>query len=123
VIRIRYLAHQRVTEPVFGLAIHRQDGLHVAGPNTLEAGLDIDVLDGPGEVRYRIARMPLLAGTYELSVSCYDRSCTHPYDYHHRRYPFRVRAESSQPRFGMLALDAAWQHHPGPEGNGSGHRQ
>lgn len=112
-VRIRYVAHQRIERPVFGLGIHRQDGLHVNGPNTLDAGLDIAAIEGSGEVHYRIATLPLLAGTYELSVSCYDRSCTHPYDHHHRRFPFRVRSGSVRQRLGLLYLSADWQHRPG----------
>ncbi len=109
-VRIRYQAHRRIEEPVFGLAIHRQDGLHITGPNTLEAGVPIEAIEGSGEVRYVVESLPLLSGTYEVSASCYDQSCTHAYDHHHRRFPFRVRAGDSRPRFGLLMLPASWQH-------------
>ncbi len=109
-VRIRYTAHGRIAQPVFGLALHRQDGLHITGPNTLEAGLTIEAIEGQGEVRYVVASLPLLAGTYEVSVSCYDHTCTHAFDHHHRRYPFRVRSEDTRPRLGLLVLPARWEH-------------
>ncbi len=112
VIRVRYAAHRRIEAPVFGLAIHRHDGLHLNGPNTLDAGLEIEAIEGRGEVRYEVASLPLLEGTYELSVSCYDRSCTHPYDHHHRRFPFHVRAGSVRQRLGLVYLAARWEHRP-----------
>jgi lipopolysaccharide transport system ATP-binding protein len=112
-VRIKYVAHQRIEEPVFGLAIHRQDGLHLIGPNTLDSGLEIDAVTGEGEILYRLEAAPMLSGKYELSVSCYDRSCTHPYDHHHRRYPLHVRAGSVRQRFGLLELPASWEHVPG----------
>lgn len=112
-VRLRYVAHQPVSEPVFGLAIHRQDGLHITGPNTLEAGLHIPAIDGEGEVGYRVECLPLLSGSYELSVSCYDRSCTHAYDHHHRRFPFHVLSADSRERFGLISLPAEWRHWPG----------
>ena len=117
-IRIHYTARERVPRPVFGLAIHRDDGVHIAGPNTLDARLDIPAVEGKGALDYRIARMPLMEGAYELSVSCYDETCSHPYDHHHRRFPLRVRAGSVSERFGLMALDSQWTHRPGAEDGG-----
>ena len=113
-VRVRYLAHRRVDAPVFGLAIHRDDGLHVNGPNTLDGGLEIPFVEGPGAVHYRVQALPLLAGAYELSASCYDRTCTHPYDHHHRRFPFRVHAGGVRERLGLVHVAARWAHEPGP---------
>lgn len=116
-IRVRYDAHERVPDPVFGLAIHRNDGLHVNGPNTRDAGLTIESVSGPGEVLYQVAALPLLSGTYEISASCYDRSCTHPYDHHHRRFPFRVRVGSVSEAHGMVWIAADWEHRQGHAGD------
>jgi hypothetical protein len=111
-VRVRYRAGRRVESPVFGLAIHRDDGVHINGPNTLDGGLEIDAVEGQGEVRYVIERLPLLAGAYELSASCYDRSCTHPYDHHHRRFPFRVHPVAMGERLGLVQMQATWEHRP-----------
>ncbi len=112
-VRLRYLAHRRVDAPVFGLAIHRQDGVHVNGPNTAQAGFDLPFVDGPGAVCYHIERMPLLPGTYELSVAVYDRACSHPFDHHHRRFPFHVRSVDVREQFGVVSFPARWSHAPG----------
>jgi lipopolysaccharide transport system ATP-binding protein len=113
-VRLRYFAAQRVERPVFGLAIHRDDGVHVNGPNSQDAGLDIPFVEGAGAVEYRVHQLALLPGAYELSASCYDRTCTHPYDHHHRRFPFRVHAAGVRERFGLVCLDAEWRHVAGP---------
>jgi ABC-type polysaccharide/polyol phosphate transport system ATPase subunit len=113
-VRVRYVAHERVEAPVFGLAIHRNDGLHINGPNTLDGGLYIEAVEGPGTITYRVASLPLLEGAYELSASCYDRSCTHPYAHHHRRYPFRVHGGAVRERFGLVLVRAEWGHEPEP---------
>jgi len=39
VLKIDYQAHEPITSPVFGVAIHRNDGLHITGPNTNIANL------------------------------------------------------------------------------------
>ena len=111
--RIHYLAHQRVHRPVFGLAIHRPDGLHVNGPNTRDAGLAIDHIEGAGHVDYRVDRLALLPGTYELSVSAYDQTCHHAFDYHHRRFPFRVRLGGVKEQHGLVYMSSRWTHMAG----------
>jgi lipopolysaccharide transport system ATP-binding protein len=113
IFRIHYLAHVPIEAPVFGLAIHRNDGLHVNGPNTRDGGLKIDAIHGPGTIDYRIDQLALMPATYELSVSCYDQSCHHAYDYHHRRFPFRVRVGGIAEQFGLLYMPSHWSHTAG----------
>lgn len=117
-VRMRYHARQRVSGPVFGLAIHRNDGLHINGPNTQDAGLDIEWVEGEGEVLYAVDRLALLPGSYEISASCYDRTCTHPYDHHHRRFPFRVHPAGVRERHGLVYLAGTWRHAAGPAAEG-----
>ncbi len=112
-IRLTYHAHRRVVDPVFGIAIHRDDGTHVAGPNTRDAGLAIAAVEGRGTVDVRLAQLPLLEGGYALSAACYDASLTHAYDHHDRRFPLRVRAGDIRERFGLVALGATWRHQSG----------
>jgi len=112
-VRLTYVAHQRVEAPVFGLAVHRDDGLHVNGANTLLAGLDIAAVEGPGTVWCHIPALPLLPGSYDLSASCHDRAGGHMYDYHHRRFPFHVRSRDVYEQPGVLRLDARWDLRPG----------
>jgi lipopolysaccharide transport system ATP-binding protein len=109
-IRLRYEAARRVERPVFGLAIHRQDGVHVTGPNTRDAGLEIEWVEGAGEVRFEIPEWPLLEGTYLLSASVYDSALAEPFDYHHRRFPIHVRAGHAGQRYGLLHLAGTWMH-------------
>lgn len=108
-VRIRYEARERIVGPVFGLGIHRQDGVHITGPNTRDAGLAITAIAGRGHIDFHMPRLPLLPGHYELSVSIYDSGCTHPFDYHHRRYPLRVHAGSLHEPLGLVHIDAKWE--------------
>jgi lipopolysaccharide transport system ATP-binding protein len=110
VLQLRYLAHERIERPVFGIALHRDDGVHITGPNTRDMGLDIDAVEGPGVIRIRLPRLALMEGSYELSVACYDHSLSHPYDHHHRRFPLRVRAGDVRERLGLVSLEADWTH-------------
>jgi lipopolysaccharide transport system ATP-binding protein len=109
VVQMRYAAGRRIDHPVFGLAIHRSDGTHITGPNTRFADVDLPFIDGTGVVTYTVPRLPLLEGTYSLSVSVHDREDTKGFDYHDRAYPFRVLPSRGE-RYGLVTLGGTWKH-------------
>jgi lipopolysaccharide transport system ATP-binding protein len=108
-VRLHYRAHGRIENPVFGLAVHRNDGLHVCGPNTHFAGLDIPFVEGEGDVLYRVDHLPLMEGTYLLSVSAHNQADTQTYDYHDRLYTFKVRQAGRGERYGLVSLGGEWK--------------
>lgn len=113
-IAIRYHAHKRIEHPMFGLAIHRNDGLHINGPNNILANFDIPFIEREGEVRYMVDVLPLLEGTYCLTVALYDTSGTHAYDHQALWYRFRVRQGTNFERYGVIYIPARWEHLPAP---------
>ena len=115
VLRIHFVAHERITHPQFGLALHHAGGLHINGPNSVFAGLDIEAIEGAGYIDYTIDCLPLLEGTYLVSVSLYDHDGTHAYDYHQWRYTFRVTPNPAiAEKYGVVVIPATWR--PGPTG-------
>ena len=107
VVEMCYQAEQKVDNPVFGLAIHRRDGLHITGPNTRLAGERIPAVEGKGMVRYQVESVPLLEGSYHLSVAVHDWMGEEMYDYHDRLYRFGV-SQSQEERHGVVTLRGAW---------------
>jgi lipopolysaccharide transport system ATP-binding protein len=107
VVEMHYRAEERVERPVFGLAIHRSDGIHITGPNTQFAGLDIPAVEGEGIVTYTIPALPLLEGLYYISVSTHNWEDTEMYDYHDRMYSFRVLSVGGE-RYGIIASGGIW---------------
>jgi lipopolysaccharide transport system ATP-binding protein len=113
VVRIHFDAYQRIEQPQFGLALFHASGLLLTGPNTVFSGLDIEAIEGQGYVEYVIDRLPLLEGTYLLSVSLYDHAGVHAYDFHSQAYTFRVRPNAAiRERYGTFLIPADW--HVGP---------
>lgn len=108
-VRLHYHAAQRITEPVFGLAIHHQNGTHLCGPNTQAANLVIPSVAGEGVVIYHVPKLPLLEGIYLISVSVHNRADTEMYDYHDRAYSFRVVSGASSEPYGIVAMEGTWQ--------------
>jgi ABC-type polysaccharide/polyol phosphate transport system ATPase subunit len=107
-IAMRVHAPQPVSRPVFGLAIYREDGAHITGPNTRMNGFPIETVSGARDVEYRVASLPLLPGRYVLSVSAYDDDLVHPYDHRERVATFTVVEGGTLERFGLVTFDGSW---------------
>lgn len=108
VVEMRYRASERVERPVFGLAIHRSDGVHITGPNTQFAGLDLPYIEGEGIITYTVPSLPLLEGLYLLSVSSHNWEDTEMFDYHDRLYAFWVLPSGGE-RYGLVAIGGRWK--------------
>ena len=108
-VEMAYVAHEPITEPEFGLALYRHDGLHINGPNTRAAGLGLGVIEGPGVARYHIESLPFLPGRYQITAAVHDSDRPVAYDYHEEAYSFRIIEGGTDEKEGLLALDAAWE--------------
>ncbi|MCU0612684.1 MAG: ABC transporter ATP-binding protein [Candidatus Eisenbacteria bacterium] len=110
VVDIHYIAHVPVERPVFGIGIHRIDGVHVTGPNTSTGRFEIPMVTGRGVVEFRVDRLPLLPGSYALSAAAYDHSIRHPFDHHEGMYRFLVGKEGTGELEGVVSFDGRWGH-------------
>jgi hypothetical protein len=110
---MEYWAHERISSPIFGIAIHRQDGAHVTGPNTSTDGLALPDIEGRGKITFVIDDLPLLEGLYHFSVAIVNHDDTEMYDYHDRLYPFRVvNYEGIREKYGLVTLHGEWRLNP-----------
>jgi len=117
VVQMGYLAREPVESPVFGVAIHRLDGIHVTGPNTAFSGLHLPAVVGAGTVKYRVPYIPLLDGQYGITAAVHNEADTEMFDYHDRAYPFRVvnLPGGFGERYGLMTLRGEWQVLAAPE--------
>ena len=106
-IEMHYRATRQVESAVFGLAVHRSDGVHVSGPNSELGGICGKLNEGEGTVRYQIDSLPVLEGTYQVSVAAHNREDTEMYDYHDRLYPFQVDGTDGE-KYGLVSLGGRW---------------
>jgi ABC-type polysaccharide/polyol phosphate transport system ATPase subunit len=113
VARMHYLAHQQIERPLFGVALHRADGVQINGPNTGFSDFPIEAIRGDGYVEYVIPRLPLLEGAFLFSAAIYDNTAQHAYDHHHMAYTFRViQNPLIQERYGMVHIPCQWRLEP-----------
>lgn len=111
-IEMDYIAHKELEQPEFGLAIYREDGLHVNGPNTRFAGLDVEKIDGRGMVSYTITDLPLMPARYMVTTAISDGRFPHSYDYHEQAYMFRVVSGGTKEEWGAVEITANWDWIP-----------
>jgi ABC-2 type transport system ATP-binding protein len=108
-IRLHYDLSKPIERPNFGLIIQTVDGSHVSGPNSRDAGLVIERLEGRGHVDVTIDPLMLLPGTYDISASIHDWAGLKPFDV--RRHIVRFHVEPGEPRetFGVVSLGGRWK--------------
>jgi lipopolysaccharide transport system ATP-binding protein len=109
-VRLSYLARERISRPVFGLAIFRDDGLRINGPNTGVAGLEIEMIEGRGHVDYVISELPLLRGRYFITAGLFDESGAFAYDYRDNLASFEVCPTPGTDLYGTVYISARWIH-------------
>ncbi len=106
VAKIKYTTKVQIKDPVFGVAIHKDD-VNITGPNTKFCQMDIGLIEGDGEIDLIIDEMPLLDGSYKFSAAIYDNSCQHPYDHQHCVHEFKVKNTEIR-NYGLFNIPVRW---------------
>ena len=109
--RLHYRAHAKLPRAVFGLGLHRLDGVHVSGINSRES-LRPRQLNGAGHVDFTTDRLPLLPGTYDVTAAIHSWDNLQTWD--HRNKAFRFDVEPGRPREaeGVVVLHGTWAQTP-----------
>jgi len=107
-IEVGYRASKPVRDVTFGVAIYRNDNMFVTASNTaMDNILRGAVVEGPGSYVVSYNDLPLLSGTYRVSVGIFDEKGIYKYDYHDRLYEFKVRG--AVPAEGMIIIPHEWE--------------
>ncbi|MGB3976383.1 MAG: ABC transporter ATP-binding protein [bacterium] len=108
--KISWRTKGRISKPVFGVGIHRNDGVHVNGPNTKFCGEIPEYIEGIGATWYEIEALNLLPGTYYFSAAVYDYDITLPFDHHEQLYPFMVIPGDCNEEYGTFFMPSKWSY-------------
>lgn len=108
--KISWRTNSRIPKPVFGVGIHRNDGVHVNGPNTKFCGEIPAYIEGIGATWYEIEVLNLLPGTYYFSAAVYDYGITQPFDHHEQLYPFMVIPGDCNEEYGTFFMPSKWSY-------------
>jgi ABC-type polysaccharide/polyol phosphate transport system ATPase subunit len=109
-IRIYYKAQTKIENPVFGIAVYSDTGVHITGPNTRKQHVSINSIEGQGYVEYKMKRVPLLPGTYYFSTAIYDYSGLQAFDHWEQHWKFHVvESEKMAERYGLITIPSEWR--------------
>ncbi|MGQ0823991.1 MAG: ABC transporter ATP-binding protein [Actinomycetota bacterium] len=91
-IRVSYAARESTDDLLFGIAIHDEDGNHLFGTNTKILETRVPTIDGgaAGEVAFEFDRVPLLDGTYLVTLAAQTRDEGTVYDWREQQWSFAV---------------------------------
>jgi hypothetical protein len=89
-IRVTFTTHLPIDNPVVGIRITHLNGVNVWGANTKRRAAFMSRINGPGHVDIEIPSLPILEGTYEITVAISDQSEVHAYDHWEKRIRFDV---------------------------------
>jgi hypothetical protein len=106
---MHYECAEPVRNPVFSIALTTPEGVLVTGPNTREADVSVDKVEGSGHVDLQVERLLLLLGSYDVTAECTNESVTHSYDRRNRAARFDVKPGTPHETYGgLVSLDGTW---------------
>jgi ABC-type polysaccharide/polyol phosphate transport system ATPase subunit len=119
-ICIDYAASCRISNPMFGVGIHGDDGLLLAGPDTRFSGFAVPEIEGEGTMEYVIDSIPFLSGSYYISAFIYEKSGIHPFDHWDRFWKLDIlESDRDRERAGVVSLPSHWVIRVGGPDSGS----
>jgi ABC-type methionine transport system ATPase subunit len=89
-VKIDYEILQPVRELVVGLRITHLHGFNVFGSNTKRRGIEIPTDRKVGSVEFSVDSLPILEGTFDLTIDISDNAEVSPYDHLEKAFRFNV---------------------------------
>ena len=111
-VRIWYDAHEPITDPVFGIAIHHPNGTHLSGCNTRTHPLYCGTVIGKGHADITIDRLALGPGAYILSLGIADTEVLHNFDMWDQALDFHVQQGPLRLGYGAVEFFGKWNVTP-----------
>ena len=100
-------SHAPMDDVVCGIRITHLHGFNVWGTNTKRRNFRLPTLQGDQVITLEVPRLPILEGTYELTVALSDLAEVHEFDHWEKRYRFDVRQSGTYDE-GVLNVAATW---------------
>lgn len=89
-LRIGYHARERVADLIAGVAAYGDDGKLLFAANNIWYPVEPEVYEGPGEFVFEFPSVPLLDGTYSVTIGLTTTDEGTVYDWHELKYRFEV---------------------------------
>ena len=108
VVRIHYQVKGPFRDPGFCVNICTEEDVFLHGTNTFNQGVQVKIAQDTGTIEVFYPRLPLMAGTYWLTVGVTsENDWSAPYDRCSRARKFEVLKTS--PEGGLVSFDHSWR--------------
>ena len=108
-VRIHYKKNADVSDVIAGLRISHLHGTQVFATNSRRRDTPLGGFGEMGYVDLQIPRIPMLAGTFQVSVDLSDPSELYTYDHWGQCVTFDVLQDLNQDE-GLVTIDSQWSH-------------
>jgi hypothetical protein len=111
VFRFHYKSDALIPKPVWAMGLYTLDGVWVTNPTTQEAELVPDRLEpgALGWIDFRVNRLLLVPGTYDVTASLANVTGGQFYDVRHRSFRFDVEFGEPHEQHGLVSLGGNWE--------------
>ena len=106
IVAVTFRTTEPLTNPIFGVALFRNDGVYVFGPNTRFDGVLEGTYHGVYTFFVHYPSLPLLAGTYRVSIAVFDEGHVSPHVWHNQLYEFEVSQDVED--HGIVRIPHRW---------------
>lgn len=89
-VRVNYTAEHIIDDVIAGVAIYDVEGKEIFGANSDILGIEIGPLEGSGEVVFEFDSLPLLDGTFLLTIGLHNHDGGVVYDWLEQQHQFQV---------------------------------
>lgn len=110
-IHVDYVATERVEDVVFGIGIYDVDGRVVFGSNTDFLGLNLGAVEGSGTLSFTTDAVPLLDGTYFITLGIHSTDEATVYDWQEQHHQFEVMNPGRTAGQVLLGLQVKVERH------------
>jgi lipopolysaccharide transport system ATP-binding protein len=108
-VRVRYVAHESLDGPNFGLAAWSEQGWPIGAPNTRLSGVATGLVHGEGWIDFHMPRCVFVPGRVTFSAAITDDSTLHTYDWWDRAFELKVVPSHGFAPTGLIEVPGAWQ--------------
>jgi ABC-type polysaccharide/polyol phosphate transport system ATPase subunit len=107
-VKIDYEILTPIQELVVGFRITHIHGFNVFGSNTRRRGLSLPTNENSGSVEFTVDALPILEGSFDLTVDVSDNAEVRPYDHLEKLFSFNVIQRGTYDE-GVTRMGGTWQ--------------
>jgi ABC-type polysaccharide/polyol phosphate transport system ATPase subunit len=106
-ISIDYTSQIAIPSANVSVGITHLHGTGIWGTSTEKNSIKVPVAIGPNSLRLELASLPLLNGTYDLTIAITDQSGVHEFDHWEKRVRFDVN-QGDIYDIGLIDISSSW---------------